>query len=134
MIPQLAHMTKRASKLVPGLLWLPALAVGALQMKDIQAGVITDYGADFFGPIALYASFRTHGWVPFLKRAPSPSASAAIVLIGCVLRELSQLYDFKGTPLAITVGSFDPWDIAAYILGVALAFATEKLVRHGRAA
>ena len=77
-------MATRRSNLLANVLWLPALAVGALQMYRVQAGVITSHGADFFGPIALYASLRAHGT--------------------------------------------DPLDIAAYVLGVALAFGAETLV------
>jgi hypothetical protein len=124
-------MTRRGfQSVLANLLWLPALAVGALQMYDVQAGALTSYGADFFGPIALYASCRVHGTVLrwFMSKPPSPGASAAIVLTGCILWELCQRFDFSGTPLAITAGRFDPGDIAAYLLGVALAFGTEKLL------
>jgi hypothetical protein len=122
-------MTSRQLKIVVNLAWLPALAVGALQMVHVRAGALTDYGADFFGPIALYASTRSHGsilrWV-FSKGAPSAPLSAVIVLAGCVAWEFCQLFDLSGTPLAITKGHFDPGDLAAYAIGVATAFATEK--------
>lgn len=117
------------AKRVANLCWLPALAVGALQMYRVDAGILTAYGADFFGPIALYASLRTDGSIlrRFVRRTPSPAVSSAIVLAGCVAWEWCQRYDFRGTPLMITHGRFDPWDIVAYVAGVAIAFLTEKL-------
>jgi hypothetical protein len=119
----------RNPKTIANVSWLPALAVGALQMYRVDAGVLTAYGADFFGPIALYASLRANGTIlrRFVSRPPSPYASAAIVIIGCVAWEWCQRYDFSGTPLMITRGTFDPYDIVAYVTGVALAFITEKL-------
>ncbi len=127
-------MGKRWPTILANVLWLPALAVGALQMYRVRAGVLTSYGADFLGPIALYASCRTNGTIArwFIQKAPSPAASAAIVLAGCVSWELCQLHDFTGTPLAITRGRFDPLDLAAYVLGVALSFGTEMLFHHVR--
>ena len=125
-------MPKRPASFWANLLWLPALAVGALQMYRVDAGAITDYGADFFGPIALYASFRAHATVVrwFMKKAPPPLVSAAIVLAGCVLWELCQLRDFTGTPLAITRGRFDPGDLAAYVAGVAVACGTDLILQR----
>jgi hypothetical protein len=121
-------MTERQLKVVVNLAWLPALAVGALQMLHVRAGALTDYGADFFGPIAVYASIRSNGsilrWLT--KKPPSATSSALIVLSGCAAWEVCQLFDLSGTPLAITKGHFDPWDLAAYAIGVATAVATEK--------
>ena len=116
-------------KTIANLCWLPALAVGALQMYRVNAGVLTAYGADFFGPIALYASLRANGTLlrRFFSRPPSPAVSAAIVIIGCVAWEWCQRYDFSGTPLLITRGTFDPYDIVAYFASVVVAFITEKL-------
>jgi hypothetical protein len=54
--------------------------------------------------------------------------SAIIVLAGCTAWEICQLFNLDGTLLAITVGHFDPLDLAAYVLGVAVAFGTETLV------
>jgi hypothetical protein len=116
-------------KTIANLTWLPALAVGALQMYRVDAGVLTAYGADFFGPIALYASLRVNGTIfrRFMTRPPVPAAAAGIVILGCVAWEWCQRYDFSGTPLLITRGTFDPYDIVAYVAGAALAFITEKL-------
>jgi len=116
-------------KTIANLCWLPALAVGALQMYRVDAGLLTAYGADFFGPIALYASMRANGTIfrRFVSRPPSPHASAVIVIIGCVAWEWCQRYDFSGTPLLITRGTFDPYDIVAYVAGSALAFIAEKV-------
>ncbi len=110
---------------------MPALAVGALQMYHVDAGPLTKWGADVFGPIALYGSFRTGGtilsWIS--KRTPSPFWSAIIVLAGCFAWELCQLYDLDGTLLAITAGQFDPFDLVAYVAGVAIAFGAERFFR-----
>ena len=119
-----------ARNLVTNLLWLPAIAVGAMQMLDVRAGLLTNQGADFFGPIALYASIRNGGTVLrwFARRTPSRAASASIVLVCCVAWELCQLYDFSGTPLVITAGRFDPWDLLAYVAGVVAAAGVERLL------
>ncbi len=114
------------------LLWLPALAVGALQMYRVDAGALTSWGADVFGPIAIYGSLRTGGSIArwFSKTPPSPWLSATIVLTGCFAWELCQLYDLDGTLLAITRGQFDPLDLGAYVLGAAVAFSGEKLLQR----
>ena len=98
-------------------------------MFGVHAGAITNYGADLFGPIPLYAAFRTNGTVlrRFMKRPLPPAASAAVVLAGCIAWEFCQLYDLRGTPLAITIGTFDPLDILAYVAGVGIAFALDEL-------
>lgn len=123
-------MRRPGGKFIANVLWFPALVVGALQMFDVQAGAITSWGADFFGPIALYGSLRTGGTIArwFTKRPPSPRVSAIIVLAGCVAWEICQLFNLDGTLLAITAGQFDPIDIAAYVLGVTAAFGAETLV------
>lgn len=126
----------RNPKTIANLCWIPALVVGALQMYRVDAGFLTAYGADFFGPIALYASLRANGTIlrRLVPRPPSPYASAAIVIAGCVAWEWCQRYDFSGTPLMITRGTFDLYDIVAYVTGAALALITEKLaVRNGEA-
>lgn len=118
--------------LLANLAWLPALAVGGLQMFGIDAGALTQWGADLFGPIALYVSMRTGGTVMnrFMKTPSSPLASAAIVVALCTAWEICQLFDFSGTPLAITAGRFDPIDLAAYAAGAAIGFGVELAWRR----
>ena len=116
------------------MLWLPALAIGALQMLHVQAGALTNWGADFFAPIALYGSLRTSDAIPRWFQPPSPLLSAVIVFAGCLAWEICQRFDFRGTLLATTVGQYDPIDIAAYALAVAVAFGTETLVSRSRQA
>jgi hypothetical protein len=96
-------------------------------MFRVDAGVVTNQGADFFGPIALYASMRANGTIfsRFLKRAPSPFVSAVVVFAGCTAWEWCQRFDLRGTPLMITRGSFDWLDVLAYAAGVAAAWLGE---------
>lgn len=118
-------MTRRLANI----LWIPAIIVGTLQMLRINAGPLTEWGTDFFGPIALYGSLRTNGTVArwFADKPPSAFLSALFVFVGCVAWEVGQFYD-------LVSGHYDPADIAAYALGVAVAVGGETLLerRHRR--
>lgn len=88
------------------------VGIGGLQMYDVDAGVLTSYGADLLAPPYLYVMFRRG------RLHLGPSAALIGVFGGCALWEWAQRYDFSGTPLAITRGTFDPLDLVAYAAGL----------------
>ena len=88
------------------------VGIGGLQMYGVNAGFLTNYGADLFAPPYMYLMFRG-------GRLRLRSLTAlATVLGGCFLWEWMQRYDLAGTPLSITRGRFDPFDLLAYTVGL----------------
>jgi hypothetical protein len=115
------------------LAWGAFIGVGALQMAHVHAGFVTNYGADVVCPALLYVLVRRRKMIPFnlLHVRPRPLAAAACILIPCFVWEILQRYDLSGTPLAITRGHFDPLDLAAYAIGVAVVAVPDLLsMRH----
>jgi hypothetical protein len=92
------------------------VGIGGLQMYRVNAGFLTNYGADLFAPPYLYLMLR--GGRFHLRSL----AAITTVLAGCFLWEWMQRYDLSGTPLAITRGSFDPFDLLAYTVGLVVTF------------
>jgi len=90
--------------------------VGGLQMYRIPAGFLTNYGGDIAGPLFLYGAMRRGKTVLhfFWKEPPSPLFAALLLFAACAAWELCQLFDLAGTPLDITRGRFDPFDLATY--------------------
>lgn len=86
--------------------------IGGLQMFGVDAGLLTSYGADLLAPPYLYVIFRQG------RFRPGPQTALAMVLGGCFLWEWLQRYDLSGTPLVITHGRFDPFDLLAYTVGL----------------
>jgi hypothetical protein len=99
------------------------VGIGGLQMYRVDAGFLTNYGADLLAPPYMYLMFRG-------GRLRLRSLTALIaVLGGCFLWEWMQRYDLSGTPLAITRGRFDPFDLLAYTLGLLVTYVVD--VRWG---
>jgi hypothetical protein len=97
------------------------VGIGGLQMYRVDAGLLTDYGADLFAPPYLYVMARQ-------GRLRLRSLTAlSVVLGGCYLWEWMQRYDLGGTPFAITRGRFDPFDLLAYTLGLLIAYGADVL-------
>jgi hypothetical protein len=95
------------------------VGIGGLQMYRINAGFLTNYGADLLAPPYLYLMLRG-------GRLRLCSLTAlTVVLGGCFLWEWMQRYDFDGTPLAITRGHFDPFDLLAYTMGLLAMFVVD---------
>jgi hypothetical protein len=88
------------------------VGIGGLQMYRINAGFLTNYGADLLAPPYLYLMLRGG------RFHLGSLAALTTVLGGCFLWEWMQRYDFAGTPLAITRGRFDPFDLLAYTVGL----------------
>jgi hypothetical protein len=109
------------------------VGIGGLQMYRVRLGWVTSYGADVLLPALLYfwlRQGRTLIWHRPLGRSPSFS----LVLAGCFAWELSQKYDFTGTPLAVASGTFDPADFAAYLIGLGAAVTVDaRLGKRERA-
>lgn len=107
-------------------------AVGALQMAHIRMGIFTSQGADLLCPALLYIVMRRNQ--SLLRRVwrarPTADQAAAIMLVSCYAWEFCQRYDLSGTPLFFTHGTFDPADLAAYTIGVALAYLPDRLLAH----
>jgi hypothetical protein len=95
--------------------------IGGLQMYRVNAGLLTNYGADLFAPPYLYAMLRD-------GRLRLGSFTAfSVVLGGCCLWEWMQRFDLSGTPFAITRGSFDPLDLVAYFVGLLAIYLADIL-------
>jgi hypothetical protein len=117
------------------LAWGAFIGVGALQMGHVHAGFVTNYGADVVCPALLYVLVRRRTMVPFnlLHMRPPPGAAAACILIPCFVWEVLQRYDLSGTPLAFARGHFDPLDLVAYAVGVAVVAIPDFLsMRHAQ--
>jgi hypothetical protein len=62
---------------------------------------------------------RDGGWIlqdhlDITSTTPSPAVTAVSLFLACATWEVCQLFDFRGTPLEITRGRFDPFDLLAY--------------------
>lgn len=107
------------------------VGIGGLQMYQVDAGYLTSYGADLLAPPWIYLAMRgDRGQGTRLTRAlgvTSPLTRFLFVLGACFLWEWLQRYDLSGTPLAITRGHFDPYDMLAYTAGLLVTFGVETL-------
>ena len=113
-------MTSRAHRFLLNTYFvLVFVGIGGLQMYHVDAGLLTSYGADLFAPPYLYVMFRQG------RLRLSPLVALLTVFGGCALWEWAQRYDFGGTPLAITRGTFDPLDIVAYAVGLIVCYVVD---------
>jgi len=98
-----------------------------LVMSKIRAGLFTSYAADLTLPAWLYIITRgLHGpaqrhWTTRIFGS-TPEFAAGVIFGGSALTELSQFYWPKG----FFAGTFDPYDIAVYALGVGVCYALDK--------
>jgi hypothetical protein len=95
------------------------VGIGGLQMYRVDAGLLTNYGADLLAPPYLYLALRGGR---FRLR---PLTALTTVLGGCFLWEWMQRYDLAGTPLGITRGTFDPFDLLAYTVGLLVSYVVD---------
>ncbi|MGE0353403.1 MAG: hypothetical protein AB7Q69_09200 [Gemmatimonadales bacterium] len=95
------------------------VGIGGLQMYRVHAGLLTDYGADLLAPPIPYLVGRAG------RLHLRPLSALLLVLGGCFLWEWLQRYDLGGTPLAITRGHFDPYDLLAYTIGLLVCYAVD---------
>ena len=97
-------------------------------MNEVNGGFITNYVADIGGPIWFYSMIRQKK-VLFKKMLPdtTPLFSAIFVFSIGTSWEICQAFDFSGTPLAITRGQFDPFDIVCFAVSLAACYAADKI-------
>ncbi len=104
--------------------WTVFIFVALFQIWKVRGGFITNYGADFIAPVMLYYSARTNKTLlsKLFKRTPNEIQTFLTLWLLCVLWEIAQKFDFSGTALTITKGTFDPWDILTYTLTLLICF------------
>jgi hypothetical protein len=100
--------------------------IGGMQMFGVNAGPLTNYGADLFAPPWMYFAFQSG------RLRLRPLTSLVTVFVGCALWEFAQRYDFSGTPLVITRGTFDPLDLFSYAISVVAAYWIDRTVLRPR--
>src|SRR6187402_479541 len=85
--------------------------IAILQSLKLNAGFITNYGADIFGPIVLYYWTRKNmGLLAILfKNKITAIQTFLIILICCFAWEMRQFIN-------PSTGTFDPFDILTYSL------------------
>lgn len=90
--------------------------IATLQFNNIQVGIITDYGADFFTPIIIYYWAKVYNrFFIKLPKKPSNIIISVGLLTFCILWELRQFY-------SPDYGTFDIVDIPVYGIAVFLCF------------
>jgi hypothetical protein len=109
------------------------LLVGGLQMYHFPAGFLTNYGGDIAGPLLLYGAMRQgktifhHIW----KHIPGPLFSGLSLFAACAAWEFCQLFNLAGTPLVITRGRFDPYDLITYAGTLAACYQGDRWAASG---
>jgi hypothetical protein len=119
---------------------IPAFGTWACAKAGVGGELVTSYGADVFGPFAVYALARSayfyNEWANAESiRAPAGGAAlqafstitkrrglfAAELFAACAGTEIGQYFHVLG-------GTFDPKDILAFGAGITLALLLEKAV------
>ncbi|MCW5807633.1 MAG: DUF2809 domain-containing protein [Deltaproteobacteria bacterium] len=125
-VPVVPAPTRRLAVVFGGLAGL-ALALGLAVLAYPRSapwhGVIRGHVGDVAAAMLIYAVLGlalARRWRPALRAAIAFGSAAAI--------EFGQLvWDARSTLAELTIGtSFDPWDIVAYAVGVALGLAWER--------
>jgi len=105
----------RNRRVVRAVLWGLFIAIGLMQMARLRLGWVTSYGADVICPAVLYVisrdgkSLSRYLWMPRDK----PNRIAIGVFLLSAVWEVAQ-------GLGWLRGTFDPWDLVAYAIGVAV--------------
>ena len=118
---------RMAWKVAYWLLTVLFIVTAVVSTRRIPAGFLSSYAADLTCPAWLYVSLRgLHGSRPnafgrFFARTPE---QAALVLFGgSALTEVSQIW----WPRGFFAGTYDPYDLAAYAVGVGVCYVLEKV-------
>lgn len=120
---------QRAWRIAYYILFIAFLVTAALNMLHIRAGFLTNRAADVAVPAWLYLIARglhdPHGRVRLIQRliGRTPELAALSLFVASTLTEVSQYF----WPHGIFRGTFDPLDILAYALGLAVCYAAERL-------
>jgi hypothetical protein len=104
------------------------LVTAFLSIQRIPAGFLSSYAADVACPAWLYIGLRG---LQGPKRpnalgrffAATPERAAFVLFGGSTLTELSQIW----WPRGIFAGTYDPYDIVAYAVGVGTCYLAEKI-------
>ena len=107
--------------------WLTA---GILVMMKRRGGWLTSYGDDVALPAWLYIVSRNlhggrAGMLPRLI-GRTPETAFALIALACIATEISQYF----WPHGVFSGTFDPLDIAAYVVGTGTPYVAEKWSRR----
>jgi hypothetical protein len=113
------HARRGAGALLYLVVMVSALGIGALQMFRVNAGFLTNYGADVIGTAWFYAMFRQGRTVFTRGRRLPPGTVAGLVLTGCVGTEYAQR-------LRLFPGVFDPFDLLAFAVSVFACLALDR--------
>ncbi len=120
-------VVNRAWRVAYWLLTALFVVTAVLSIQRIPAGLLSSYGADVGCPAWLYIGLRgLHGQKPnVLGRyfAATPERAAVVLFGGSTLTELSQVW----WPHGFFSGVYDPYDIAAYAIGVGACYVLEKV-------
>lgn len=115
-------------KIAYRLLWAAFIGTAALNMLHVRAGFFTSYAADLTVPALLYVMIRglaePDRAAVLLQRwfGGTPERTALVLFLASVATEISQLFWPKG----FFAGRFDPLDIGAYVLGLAICYVCDK--------
>ena len=101
------------------------IATAALNLLSVRGGFFTSYAADLTVPAWLYISFRgltgqRHWLTSSIGRIPG--VAAVILFVASTATELSQLW----WPQGFFAGHYDPLDIVAYGVGLAICYTADR--------
>lgn len=120
--------TLRKWQIVHRGLWAAFLLTAALNMLHVHGGFLTNHLADLVVPAFLYVSIRGRAEReprPLLVRrwfGGTPERVATELFLASAATEVSQRY----WPHGLFPGRFDPMDIVAYGIGLALCYLGDK--------
>lgn len=103
----------------------------ALNMLQLDAGILTNHAADIVVPAWLYVVLR--GYAPGGSRGPlgrmfgrSPTVAALTLFGASACTEVSQRF----WPHGLFPGTFDPLDIAAFATGLGACYVADRILMH----
>jgi hypothetical protein len=112
--------------------WILGAGLG---MLHIRGGFLTNYLADLSFPpwyyIVMRGLYSGKVRVPRLLRwfGKSPARSAVSIFLVGLISEVSQIY----WPRGLFRGTYDPWDIGSYAIGLLICYVSEQVqMRKGR--
>jgi hypothetical protein len=109
--------------------FLTAVFIGtaALNLLHVHAGFFTNYAADLAVPAWLYVIMRglagrrtTLFFAPWI--GATPERAAIVLFVASAASELSQHW----WPRGFLAGHFDPFDIAAYAIGIGSCYVFDR--------
>lgn len=109
-------------------LWVAFLVTAALNMLHVRAGFLTNYAADLVVPALLYVMLRAlaeRDRRPTLLRrcfGGSPERTGTVLFLASSATEWSQRY----WPEGVFAGRYDPWDVAAFGIGIVLCYLGDR--------